>query len=417
MKRIIAACAVFLSFLGAAGSSFAQELVVTNARILDGTGRVIENGSVVVRDGRIERVTEGAVESDGMQRIDAGGDTVMPGFIDAHRHLVDGEPGAWLENEAPEAMLAFLEAGFTGVLSAADPTQQILELKGRLEADAVAGPRLVAAGVVPIAQGSMPEGDVDPARVDPAREGPTETAQAIPDDVVRGTVRQHAEAGVDAIKTFMIKTPDGPEQETLELVVAEAEEHGLPVITHAVSVRDTLAAVEAGVARLVHTPHIGELDAEATRRIASAGMPMTSTLGVFVPRFNADNEAIFRDGGEFPWDTLSSAGQGPVNARRLFNAGITYAYGTDTSWAPRDSLAHELKPLRLVFPPEDIVSMLTRNAAVAIGRDGEVGTLEAGKLADIVIVDGNPLEDVDALLDVRLVAKGGVVYVDKRRWQ
>ncbi len=142
---------------------------------------------------------------------------------------------------------------------------------------------------------------------------------------------------------------------------------------------------------------------------------MTSTLGVFVPYFDDDNEALFRDGGAFPWETLSSAGQGPVNARLLWNAGITYAYGTDTSWLPRNSLAHELKPLRLVFSPEDIVEILTRNAAVAIGRADEVGTLEPGKLADIVMLEGNPLEDVDALLDVRLVIKGGVVYVDDRR--
>lgn len=415
IKRTAIVCTAFLSFLDLGGHAAAQELLITNARILDGTGRVIENGSLVVRDGMIDTVTEGTLPSEGMQRIDAQGRTVMPGFIDAHRHLIDGEPGAWLENEAPGRMLEFLEAGFTSVLSAIDPTEQILELRRRLEADEVAGPRLVAAGFVPLSGMSFGGGG-DPARTDPARQpgGPSETAPAIPEEATRSAVARLAEAGVDAIKTVIITTPDGPEQETLALVVEEAEKHGLPTITHAVSVRDTLAAVEAGTTTLVHTPHIGMLAESDAERIAAADIPMTSTLGVFVPYFDEENEALFRDRGPFPWETLSSAGQGPVNARLLWNAGVTYAYGTDTSWQPRESLAHELKPLRLVFSPRDIVSILTRNAAAAIGRADDLGTLEPGKLADIVIVDGNPLEDIDAVLDARLVIKGGVVYVDRR---
>jgi imidazolonepropionase-like amidohydrolase len=116
----------------------------------------------------------------------------------------------------------------------------------------------------------------------------------------------------------------------------------------------------------------------------------------------------------FPWNTLSSAGQGPVNARLLWEAGINYGYGTDTSYPPGESLAHELRPLSLVFSPEDIVYILTRNAAVSVGRGDTVGTLEPGKLADLVVVDGDPLTDTRALLEVALVVKGGRVVVDKR---
>ena len=120
-----------------------------------------------------------------------------------------------------------------------------------------------------------------------------------------------------------------------------------PTITHAVTVDDTLAAVEAGVASLVHTPHIGQLTPAQAQLIGKAGIPMMSTLSVFVPLFDADNRPLFRDGQPFPFETLSSAGQGPVNARLLWEAGITYGYGTDTRWAPRDSLATELRPLAL----------------------------------------------------------------------
>jgi imidazolonepropionase len=100
-----------------------------------------------------------------------------------------------------------------------------------------------------------------------------------------------------------------------------------------------------------------------------------------------------------------------VNARLLFQAGITYGYGTDTSWSPHDSLEHELKPLHLVFSHEDLVPIMTRNAAIAVGRGDELGTLEPGKLADIVILGSDPLQGEQALLDVDVVIKGGRVVV------
>jgi imidazolonepropionase-like amidohydrolase len=162
----------------------------------------------------------------------------------------------------------------------------------------------------------------------------------------------------------------------------------------------------------VHTPHIGQLDEATAKKIADAALPMVSTLGVFVPYFNDSNMPLFRDRQQFPFDTLSSAGQGPVNARLLFQAGITYAYGTDTSWAPRDSLEHELRPLHLVFSHEDLIPIMTKNAAIAVGKGRELGTLEVGKLADVVILGGDPLADEGALLDVDVVVKGGRVVIE-----
>ena len=396
----------------------AQDLAITNARIVDGAGRVIESGTVVVRDGRIESVSAAARAPRGIERLDVRGRTVLPGFVDAHRHIIRGEPRSWLEERAAEEFLEYLEAGFTTVLSAIDPTVQIVEARERVDDGRLVGPRLVVGGIVPLAGGGGGGGGgVDPARTDSSRPPlrATQAAPAIPREQTLAAVRRLADAGVDAIKTVIIVTPGGPEQATLALITQEARRLGLMSITHAVSVRDTLAAVEAGTDILVHTPHIGQLTDEDVRRIVAAGIPMTSTLGVFVPYFGPDdNTPLFRDLMPFPMNTLSSAGQGPVNARLLWEAGINYGYGTDTSYSPRDSLAHELKPLSLVFSPQDIVYILTRNAAVSAGRGDTVGTLEPGKLADVVVVDGDPLNDSDALLDVVLVIKGGEIVVDNR---
>ena len=395
--------------------ALAQDLVISNAHILDGTGNAIERGTVVVRGGRIAAVGANASGAPANAvRIDAGGRTVMPGFIDAHRHIIQGDPARWLAEQSAADMREFLEAGFTTVLSAIDAPQQILELRRRTESGETLGPRIISAALVPLSRAALGGGGVDPARTDPARlpnrpVGPP--APSIPPEETLAAVRAAAARGHDAIKTLIIVTMDGPEKATLKLIADEAERLGLLCITHAVSVIDTVAAVEGGTDILVHTPHIGQLDEATAKKIADANLPMVSTLGVFVPYFNDANMPLFRDRQQFPFDTLSSAGQGPVNARLLFQAGITYAYGTDTTWAPRDSLEHELRPLHLVFSHEDLIPIMTRNAAIAVGRGKDLGTLEVGKVADIVILGGDPLQSEEALLDVDVVVKGGRVVV------
>jgi len=103
-----------------------------------------------------------------------------------------------------------------------------------------------------------------------------------------------------------------------------------------------------------------------------------------------------------------------VNARMLWEAGITYGYGTDTSFLPKDSLAQELRALRLVFSAQDIIKIMTRNAAAVIGRSKDIGTLESGKLADMVLLDGDPVANIEDLLKVKVVIKDGQIVTDKR---
>jgi imidazolonepropionase-like amidohydrolase len=429
------ACAVALA---SAQDVAAQGLVITNARILDGRGGAIERGSVVIRDGKIVSVSAGAATVSGAQTIDAKGMTVMPGFIDSHRHPI-GAGAEWLKTEAPARMQEFLDAGFTTVLSAGDDPAVATQLRDRIAQGAMKGPRLIVLGRAPTAgpagggrggpaappagrAGGAPAaprgggafgGRGDPARNVAGRTPSTTAAAAIPPEQTRATVESLAKAGVDGIKTVIQVTPNGPETEILTLIVKEAKRFNLPVMTHAVSVADTLAAVQAGVQSLAHTPHIDQLTLAQAQTIGKSGIPMMSTLGVFVPYFDANNMALFRDRLPFPWETLPSAGNGPVNARLVVEAGTTYGYGTDTSWLPKESLALELRPLSLVFSPKDIVSILTRNAAAAVVRS-DIGTLEPGKLADIVVLNGDPLANVSNLLNVVMTIKGGEVVVDKR---
>ena len=406
-----------LYILAFAAPAAAQNLVIVNARVVDGKGGVIERGSVVVRDGKIASVSAGAPASTaGAQRIDAQGRTLMPGFIDAHRHIVTGDAKEWLAKTGPAQLQEFLDAGFTTVLCAICP-DEALEMRQRIEAGTVKGPRLLLGQIIPVANAPVPGGGRgDPARFDTSRPPlrPTAAANAIPDPAILTMVESVAARKYDYIKTVITATPGGPETRTLKLIVDEGKKRGLPTITHAVSVIDTLAAVEARPAVLVHTPHIGQLTDDETRRIAGAGIPMTSTLQVFVPHFGADNKPLFRDAQPFPWNTLSSAGQGPVNARLLWEAGVSYGYGTDTTWPPKESLADELRALSLVFSPLDITKIMGLNAARSTLRQDLIGSLDVGKQADLVLVDGNPLANVTDLLRVVTTIKGGRIVSTRR---
>jgi imidazolonepropionase-like amidohydrolase len=404
------------------GGLGAQDLTITNARILDGTGRVIERGAVVVRAGKIVSVSADAPAASGTRTLDAGGKTVMPGLIDAHRHLVTGNPAQWLEQTAPKQLQEFLDAGFTTVLSAIDPPQ-VLEARKRVEQGQIKGPRLFGGTFIPLAGFVPPSGGAgaprgDPARTDPARGPLPPQAPAIPREATIKAVEAAKQAGFDYLKCVLNITQNGPELDTLKLIVEEGKKRGMPTIVHAVSIRDTLAAVEAKPAVLVHTPHIGNLGADpaALKKIVDARIPMTSTLQVFVPHFAPDGTPLFRDREPFPWHTLSSAGEGPVNARLLWQGGIvSYGYGTDTQWPPKETLADELRALELVFSPQDIVTIITKNAANSTLHSAEIGTLEPGKFGDIVIVDGDPLRNANDLLKVVTTIKGGEVVFEAKQ--
>jgi imidazolonepropionase-like amidohydrolase len=358
-------------------------------------------------------------------QIDAHGMTVLAGYIDAHRHLIRGPAPEWLGVRATKEMKAFLDAGFTTVFSMGDDPRAILELRTRLRSGELPGPTLYAARVVPLSAPLPRPADAargpytDPGRTDPARppDRPESAPPAIADEDTRAAVRAAKHDGFDAIKTFMLETPGGPEGHTLSVIVDEAHKQGLRVFTHATAVQDAVAAVNAHIDVLAHTAHIGHLEEDETARrtLLDSHVPMVSTLAVFIPHFDEQNRPLYRDGGPFPMPRpLASGGQGPVNARILWDGGMKYAYGTDTQWDPRASLYDELRALNLLFSPRDILMIMGPNTADAIGKGHEAGTLEAGKTADIVMVDGDPLQDVFNLTRVVLVVKGGRVVSDQR---
>jgi len=386
--------------MGSARHASAQNLVIQHARIIVGNGTVIDRGSIVVRDGKLASVTAGDASAAGMETIDASGLTAVPGFIDAHRHVMpQRNVDQWLQTKAAANMQEFLDAGYTTLLSGAGPVPGILQLKQMIDSGKIKGPRVIPSGAIPL--------------------------RNITADDARVQVRKLAGMGIHFIgEEGLSDQPTPGELEILRAIVDESKKIGGEyVMVHAASPEAMLDAVDANAPLLVHTPHFGWVTDEQAHKVAAAGVMQLSTIGFGVPVFGVfanDNRPRFRNGAPWPSGIINAEGEGreagykAVNARTLWDAGVAYGYGTDTDYLPEAGLSHELRSLNLMFSPQDLIKLMGPNTAAFIHMSDQVGTLEPSKLADIVLVAGNPLDGYWNLLNTRLVIKGGVIVSDQR---
>jgi imidazolonepropionase-like amidohydrolase len=391
MRRPLLACLLGLLILGSS-HLVAQDVAITNARVIVGNGSVINSGTLIVRGGKIASVSAGTANTQGLKIIDAKGMSAMPGYIDGHRHINTGP------NEKVQ-MQQLLEAGYTTILSGGGPADGNITLRDHIEKGVINGPRIIPSGTVRLA--------------------------GTPDEA-RAQVRSIAAMGIKFTGEIALTPKPGPtakELETLRAIVDESKKVGVLVQVHAVSPQAMMAAVDAGVPLLVHTPHFGWMNFDDAKKVAAAGVKQLSTIGFGVPVFGVfadDNKPRFRDGKAWPESILDGDGRGQeagykaVNARTSWDAGIVYGYGTDTNYDPKAGLEHELKSLNLMFSMQDIIKLMGPNSASYIQMSDQLGTLEPGKLADLILLNGNPLDGYWNMLNTKLVLKGGVVVVDTR---
>jgi imidazolonepropionase-like amidohydrolase len=404
-------------------------VVLRAARVVDGTGAApIANGVVVVTDDKIVAVgTEASVRIPaGATRIDLGDATLLPGFIDAHVHLVGrdlADPGQEGQNTKDYpgfgailgALFAnrTLMAGFTAVRNLGSSDFYDVSVHKAIESGYVAGPRMrVAAHSIGITGGHCDENGYRPGLFD----GDFRTGIADGPDAVRAAVRYQAKYGADVIKTCatggVLSAGDAvgvPQYtyEELKAMVDEATKLERKVAAHAHGTEGIKIAVRAGVSSIEHGSF---LDDEGAKMMAAKGTFLVPTMSAGESTENAVKAGILTG---LRAEKAIAAGKAMRNATRLAKAnGVRIALGTDAGVGAHGTNGHEFTLLVSwggLTPMEAIVAG-TSSAATLLGWQDRIGTLTAGKFADVVAVPGDPTKDISAMEKVSFVMKNGVVY-------
>jgi imidazolonepropionase-like amidohydrolase len=425
-RLLRAALCVFL-LLRPGSARAADPLVAIRAgRLVDvRNSRVLEHQVVLVRGARIEAVGPGLAIPAGAQVIDLSNATLLPGLIDCHTHLVgdarDLDPLADVRKTA--AQVAYeaipnarrtLEAGFTTVRDVGTFRAFVdLALRDAIARGDVLGPRIFGAGAyITITAGGGALNGLAPDILLPRdlRFGVADGA-----DQVRQRVREIAGYGADLIKVlatgaFLTHRSDpGAEELTPEELVAavsEASKRGLRVAAHAHGAQGIKNAVRAGVASVEHGTF---LDEEGIRLMKEHGTYLVADI--YDDDFISGEEA--RRGG-MPKDFLEKerdAGRiQRENFRRAVRAGVRIAFGTDAGVYPHGDNARQFAyQVKFGQTPMEAIRSATVVAAELIGKPQEFGSIDPGKAADLVAVDGDPLADITVLERVRFVMKEGRV--------
>jgi imidazolonepropionase-like amidohydrolase len=429
-RRFLAAAALALLAAPAAAQPqparpAAERVVAIRAgRLIDGTGAAPrENVVILVRGNRIAEVGPAVSVPAGAETVDLSGWTVMPGFIDMHTHITsdpsDGYsdralhqfPGYEALLGAKNARLTLL-AGFTTVRNVGAREWADVALKQAVGAGVVPGPRIYTAGhSLGITGGHCDENGFRP---DLGDEPGIEEGIANGEDAVRAAVRYQIKYGADVIKICAtggvlsagdavgVQQYDAREIAAIVQTAAMAERR---VAAHAHGREGIRAAVEAGVASIEHGSIIDDETARLMKRRGTYLVPTMMAFDYVVRGARAGTLA--------PWaasKALEIAPHAQESVRRAIRAGVPIAFGTDAGVFAHGTNADEFRLLvGAGMTPMQAIGAATREAAKLLGV-ADLGTVQVGKLADVVAVRGDPLRDVEVLKQVGFVMKDGVVY-------
>ncbi len=401
----------------------ARTLVRAGAVLDVHTGREMQNATVVVTGDKVTAVvpTAQALKQAGDREIDLSGMTVLPGLIDVHTHLTmqpNFDPYYELsQTPAKEAIHGVanakttLEAGFTTVRNVGADGWSDVALRDAIDAGEVPGPHMQVSGpALGITGGHMDE-NLLPSQYHVVGEG---VADGIP--AVQHMVRENIKYGADLIKIGasggVLSKGDDPQasqytMEEMKAIVADAHRLGRKVAAHAHGAQAIAWASEAGVDSIEHGSYIDDEDIRIMKAHGTYLVP-TAYLVDWMKE-NGHLPALYQQ-------KMTDVGNAmKANHKRAIQAGVKIALGTDAAVYPHGLNAHELDVYvnQYGMTPLAALQTGTLNAADLMGWTDKVGSLEPGKWADVIAVEGDPMKDITMLEHVKFVMKAGTVYKDE----
>lgn len=405
--------------------------IVHAGSLIDGVGdEPIKKVSIIIKGDRIAEVAKGYIPAEeGDELIDLKDRTIMPGLMDMHVHLhSQHSPRRYMERVSfGPADYAFqsvkfaertLMAGFTTVRNPGDEYNVTISLRDAINKGWVVGPRIFSAGKSIATTG----GHADPSNglndLLTYDAGPVGGVANGPDEA-RKAVRQRYKDGADFIKITatggvlsLAKSGQNPQfsMEELEAIVDTAKDYGFTVAVHAHGTEGMKRAVIAGVDSIEHGTYMTEEVMDLMIKHGTYYVP-TISAGIWVGEKSKED-------GFFPEIVRGKAAAiGPVISdtfAKAYQAGVKIAFGTDTGVSPHGDNANEfIYMVQGGMSPMEAIKAATVEAAKLLKQEKDLGTVEAGKMADLVAVPGNPLEYIDLMTKVNFVMKSGVVYEEQ----
>jgi imidazolonepropionase-like amidohydrolase len=411
----------------AAEPSAATPVALQCGHLLDvENGRLLNASTVLIQADKVQQVQSGIQSPAGAKLIDLGSQTCLPGLIDTHTHLTaefskDHYSEVFRWNIADYAVHSTvyarrtLLAGFTTVRNLGDIANESVALRDAINAGALVGPRIYTAGRAIGSTGGHADA-TNGFRADLAGDpGPKVGIINSPEDAVKA-VRQHYKDRVDVVKIMPSggvldegSNGENPQLtfEEIRAVVNTAHDYGFIVAAHAHGAEAIKRAVLAGVDSIEHGTF---LNAEDMKLMVEHGTWYVPTI--IAGDFVAHQAKI---PGYYPPQVAAKAlAIGPQilnTAGKAYKAHVRIAFGTDAGVYPHGENAHELELMvQAGMPALFALQAATINAAGLLRHDKELGSIAAGKLADVVAVEGNPLDDISVMKHVSFVMKEGVVY-------
>ena len=428
MRHLLTGLAIASLLLASAPHALAVTTIIHAGELLAVPGKAAKSQqTIVLEEDRIVEIRNGYADAGEFEGevtvIDLKDQFVLPGLMDMHVHL-QGELGPNMDRDSlkmsPQQVemrsvmygMRTLLAGFTTVRDVGSSPQEMYALRDGINNGWVDGPRIIAAGGVGITGGHADVSGVKPELME------LYTSENIcngPYDCRRAT-RNAIKYGADLIKITSTggvltdrATGTGQQMEMDELVevVLAAKRMGRKVASHAHQENGIVAALEAGVDSIEHGTYAGP---KAIKLFKETGAYLVPTLlaGETVKRMAEQSDFLSPAIKE---KAIRTGGDMQGNFEKVYKAGVKIAYGTDSGVSRHGTNAREAVLMAEAGMPEmEIIKSATVNAADLLDMSSSIGTIEAGKYADIIAVDNSPLDNIEELLDMDFVMKGGKVY-------